>query len=706
MALATLSIDLEARLAGLQEGFDKAARLAKQNADASAAAWQKAGAIIAGIGASAAGAFAGFSVVEFVRRNTDAIDALNDVADATGASIENISALEDLARRTGTSLEVATTSLIKLNAALSEAKPDSPAALALKGIGLEVAKLKSLDPAEALRQVAVALSGYADDGEKARLVQELFGKSLREVAPFLNDLAEKTSLVATTTSEQAKQAEKFNKELFALQANSANLARALTSELLPALNSIFDSVKRNGGVWAAFMDGARVRFNISAAQNAQVNLALAMRQLEAGLAIPENKRTMWQNARIQDLRDEIAGLMRDAAEASEALKTLGNGGKPVLPKTRSELEAEARRADKATYEKSSVVIPEKSATAKKEEISEAQRALASYVTELQKELDKTEQLSEQQKALNLLKSLGTLGEVPQVRELVLGMERQLTLAKQDNAIRADNLRIAKEQEAIERDLNDTIFKLSGRADESRKIALTQKLEEQLNSGVEYSSAELERIVKGIAGITDDTKDKLTELDELTKQFARNVQDALGDTLLATIRGDYDSILSLWGNLLVKMASEAAAAELGKALFGNLFAKTGDGAGQLGGLFGNLWERAVNSMPFTLAAGGVVDEGGIQRFAVGGVFDRATRFSYAGGRHIGELGEAGPEAILPLRRGPDGRLGVAASGQAGPTVIFQIASGVTRGELASMVPQLTARVKAELQMSARRPGGGV
>jgi phage-related minor tail protein len=29
--------------------------------------------------------------------------------------------------------------------------------------------------------------------------------------------------------------------------------------------------------------------------------------------------------------------------------------------------------------------------------------------------------------------------------------------------------------------------------------------------------------------------------------------------------------------------------------------------------------------------------------------------------LGIMGEAGPEAIMPLRRGPDGRLGVAAAG---------------------------------------------
>lgn len=47
------------------------------------------------------------------------------------------------------------------------------------------------------------------------------------------------------------------------------------------------------------------------------------------------------------------------------------------------------------------------------------------------------------------------------------------------------------------------------------------------------------------------------------------------------------------------------------------------------------------------------------FAKGGVFDKATAFSHRGG--LGVMGEAGPEAVMPLRRDSQGRLGVAAAG---------------------------------------------
>ena len=182
------------------------------------------------------GAFVGL-----IKGATDAIDRLNDLADATGASIENLSALEGVARRTGTSLDVVGTSLVKFNAALSSAKPGSDTERAIKALGLSVADLKAQDPTQALQATAKALAGFADDANKARLVQELFGKSLREVAPLLKDLAESGKPLASVTRAQAEEAEKFNKQLFILQANAGDAARTLASALLPTLNKLFES---------------------------------------------------------------------------------------------------------------------------------------------------------------------------------------------------------------------------------------------------------------------------------------------------------------------------------------------------------------------------------------------------------------------------------------------------------------------------------
>lgn len=64
-------------------------------------------------------------------------------------------------------------------------------------------------------------------------------------------------------------------------------------------------------------------------------------------------------------------------------------------------------------------------------------------------------------------------------------------------------------------------------------------------------------------------------------------------------------------------------------------------------------------------------GRVTAFAQGGVVDRPTTFPMRGG--TGLMGEAGPEAIMPLARGADGRLGVRAGGGGSVSVTMNIAS---------------------------------
>lgn len=67
------------------------------------------------------------------------------------------------------------------------------------------------------------------------------------------------------------------------------------------------------------------------------------------------------------------------------------------------------------------------------------------------------------------------------------------------------------------------------------------------------------------------------------------------------------------------------------------------------------------LPF--ASGGAIDRstGNVVPFATGAVFDSPRLFPMASGA-TGLMAEAGAEAILPLKRGSDGKLGVASSGQ--------------------------------------------
>jgi phage-related minor tail protein len=107
---------------------------------------------------------------------------------------------------------------------------------------------------------------------------------------------------------------------------------------------------------------------------------------------------------------------------------------------------------------------------------------------------------------------------------------------------------------------------------------------------------------------------------------------------------------------------------------------------LNGLLGGL-------MPFE--KGGAFVQGRVMPFAKGGVVAQATAFPMRGA--TGLMGEAGPEAIMPLARGADGRLGVQAAGASRPvTVVMNITTPDVQGfqrsqtQIAAQVQRMLAR----------------
>lgn len=88
-----------------------------------------------------------------------------------------------------------------------------------------------------------------------------------------------------------------------------------------------------------------------------------------------------------------------------------------------------------------------------------------------------------------------------------------------------------------------------------------------------------------------------------------------------------------------------------------------------------------------AMGNAFDKGNIIPFARGGVVERPTAFPMAG-RRVGVMGEAGPEAVMPLKRLANGRLGVSAEGSGAPKVELNIIDMRTGSEPPVEVEQST------------------
>ena len=103
-----------------------------------------------------------------------------------------------------------------------------------------------------------------------------------------------------------------------------------------------------------------------------------------------------------------------------------------------------------------------------------------------------------------------------------------------------------------------------------------------------------------------------------------------------------------------------------------------------------------AMPF--ADGGAFTQGRVMPFAKGGVVGSPTYFPMRGA--TGLMGEAGPEAIMPLRRGADGKLGVASAGGGRPVnVTFNISTPDVAGFQRSQ-SQMAAQLGRVLAQSER------
>lgn len=182
--------------------------------------------------------------------------------------------------------------------------------------------------------------------------------------------------------------------------------------------------------------------------------------------------------------------------------------------------------------------------------------------------------------------------------------------------------------------------------------------------------------------------QLSELRASTREYrndlralssaGRETGDILGRAFTnVALRGkDLSSTLKSMMLSLSQQAVSSAAGAFGRAI-----------SSGLGGLLSNILGNA---------RGNAFSDGRVIPLARGGIVGGPTMFGMQGGR-VGLMGEAGPEAVLPLARGPDGRLGVrAAGGGAGVIINFNVTTpdvaGFRRSEaqIAAMLSRVAER----------------
>lgn len=218
------------------------------------------------------------------------------------------------------------------------------------------------------------------------------------------------------------------------------------------------------------------------------------------------------------------------------------------------------------------------------------------------------------------------------------------------------------------EIQSTLKKLDG----TQTAAQTKAIEEQIVANHQLKKAD------------DEVLKKKQELAKSNKEWVDSMKDAFKDAIMNSKN---------LGDALSNLANKVQGMLVNKAL-----------DSLLGGLFSGF------------AKGAAFQAGGVTAFASGGVVNSPSFFPMSGGR-TGLMGEAGPEAIMPLTRTSGGELGVKAVGGGGSMVIApQInitVQGGSKEQNDDAAGKVSAAVKKALDdtvmtviLRERRPGGAL
>jgi len=251
MAFASLTIDLNARLANIERDLGKMAHQAEKESQRMQAAFAKAGAAAtAMVGALGVGAWAAW-----INSSIDAADNLNDLSKKTGIAVENLAGLQLVVDKSGTTMEMLGGGVAKLNKTLGEAAAGSKSAqTVLRDLGIT-----ATDPMEAFYQLADAFGRFKTEGDKANAMSQIIGKTWGELAPALAEggdglraIVEEGKRLNPITQQMAEQADKFNDALSRMKAQATGVGTTLANQLLPSLNAVLEKLNQGAALSGQF----------------------------------------------------------------------------------------------------------------------------------------------------------------------------------------------------------------------------------------------------------------------------------------------------------------------------------------------------------------------------------------------------------------------------------------------------------------------
>lgn len=656
-SLGTLTLDLVARIGGYTQGLDKAEREAKKRAQAIERAFDNAAniatAALASIGTAGVAAFAALN--QQVQNLAD----FKDLEETTGASAESLASLSIAAAVAGTSVDEIASASLKLTKSLTGVDDESKAAgAALTALGLSIEEFKALDPVERVDALTEAFAKFEDGSEKSAVAMALFGKTGAEQLKVFKALEEQGGRNVVLTQQQIEQADAYADAQSKLKAEFQQFAQLQAAQVIPVLTQVqeaFAAIAKNEAavevitsVLSFVIKGAIVIFQALAVVVSDLGFVFLSVGREIGA---------WA-AQFSALgRGDLAGFRA----ISDAVKEDGKRARAELDKFQAQimsigqttgsvagLAAQAGinssllNPSKPTLNFGGAVKDTKGAKSK-QEINDAEQ----YLKRLQDQYITTLDLTTAEKALVDIREKGFKGLTPQLEELILAQAKVIDQDKEAARLFKERQDALDEVMEAQRALSEEgirIFEQTRTPLENLNSELRRLNDLQRDGVIDWDTYKraVEQAQDAFAELGKKGKESISELDEFTKEAARNIQGYLGDALFDAANGNFKNIGAAFSQLLLRMATEAAAADIAKKLFGD-YSKDG-GIGGLFGQIGNLFKSGAagsgaGNNPSAFTAGGS-----------GGVFaEIASLFSgfFAdGGRippgHFGVVGEKGPE----------------------------------------------------------------
>jgi hypothetical protein len=352
---------------------------------------------------------------------------------------------------------------------------------------------------------------------------------------------------------------------------------------------------------------------------------------------------------------------------------------------------------------------------KKKSLQEAYtKEHSTYLKALEKEAAFKKQILDTQRVIDLTTNLNDQTASIYKGIAILKKRNELQFQGVDPAIIAGEEQKLRIQEDVDKMLNDINSGLRA------SITLRDELAERIGTATGAEKTDLEKqladaqaritMLEGLQGTANltkgaidaqtaaetepgakirafigDAKRELDDLDAVAIRVSQSIGDAVGNSLANGIMGliegtttakeVFANFLKSIGQILVQEGTKMIAMYIAIAIAKAIAGMSGGGGGKaIPGAAPQMTPGAVvtptgfQGQFAGIAANGATFANGIASFAKGGAFTNSivsspTMFKFAdgGAMRTGLMGEAGPEAIMPLSRGADGSLGVQANG---------------------------------------------